>query len=273
LHRAIDRREDVAMLSLGICRQENDPPIRLGEAFAYSEVPLSFFETPWRMGQAPRDTATTITPPAALVLGCFPRGTELYSGPHAVAAARARSAEVAVILAQTGVSGLGFGAGAVRAIPRHVSRADGEAQIAAVLRDLDACCATAGITLHLENLPANETNLFNTVAEIVAFLERYGLERVRIVFDLRAALAEGDDPLAALAWLDWIGHVHVPAHLDEATGLRRLDFVEALIGAGYRGRVSVEAYPRALDEAAVAFGRELGALLRRIEAPATLAAR
>jgi sugar phosphate isomerase/epimerase len=110
----------------------------------------------------------------------------------------------------------------------------------------------------VENLPRTHSNVLNTVTEIVGFLDRHGLDGLRIVFDQRAALLEGENPADVIAHLERVGHVHIayPQIGGDAEATTR-DLVDGLLDAGYGGGFSVEPHGVPLDAGAAALGHRI----------------
>jgi D-psicose/D-tagatose/L-ribulose 3-epimerase len=136
-----------------------------------------------------------------------------------------------------------FGSGAARRIPDGVAKEDGEAAFAEALRIARDLGEQNGLRITLEPLNSGETNLVNSIAEAVDFLDRHGIDRVPIVADLWHIRLE-DEPFAVLhEHAARIGHAHVCG-----SGRRALadddwpwpEFVRELRAAGYAGPLTLE---------------------------------
>lgn len=133
----------------------------------------------------------------------------------------------------------------------------------------------AGVLLCLEPLGREETDLVNTVAEGIRFLEELDHPALRLQLDVKAMQSEGGsipDLIAQAA--PYVAHVHA-SDGRAAPGFGSLDFAPilgALRAIGYRGYVSVEAFdtapgPQAIAERSLACLR--AALARAGTAPPT----
>ncbi|HXT68711.1 MAG TPA: TIM barrel protein [Vicinamibacterales bacterium] len=228
------------MIEIGCCHGPDDLDSIFLREFDYREVTLSVFED--RHLPDPAASSRTLQPPVRIVLGVFPAGTSLFDGESSLQRALDRVAYVTDVVARSGARGLAFGAGAVRTIPPGLSRREGEQILSRVLHALAAGCAAAGAELFVENLPADKSGMFNTLDEIVRFMDDYSLPSTSILYDLRSAAAQREAPQEAILHIGRIGHVHVPFPDGEYrnspydTG----PLVNGLLKAGYARAVSLE---------------------------------
>lgn len=136
-----------------------------------------------------------------------------------------------------------FGSGASRAVPVGFSRERALDQFANTVRVVHEQASSRGVTLAVETLHSQETNLLNSVAEAAAFLEQRGLDGVQLVADLWHMERE-DEKLEVLDDLGHlIGHAHVAAAERRAPGQaddRIEEFLRHLRLAGYSGPCSIE---------------------------------
>ncbi len=245
-------------LAIGCCHGPDDAASPYLSGFEYREATLSVLEDADRNGADLGALAAGCAPPIEIVMGLLPRGFRLFDGPDSVAAALARAEYVADVLRRSGARGLSFGAGAARTIPPGMPRREGEKILAEVLARMAALCAAIGARLYIENLPVSQSGTFNTVDEIAGFLDRYAITEGRIVYDLRAAIRQGDPLEGALRALALIGHVHVP--YPPLPGTPSADsLLDRLLAAGYRGRISIEPEGTGVDEAVAVLGAHLRA--------------
>jgi len=111
-----------------------------------------------------------------------------------------------------------------------------------------------GAPLLYEPLNRYETNLFNTVAEAVEFLETLRTRNVRLLLDLFHMNIEEADVAGAIRRAGpHAGHVHFADTNRNAIGMGHLDvapIVAALRDIGYDGWVSAEVRPRPDGETA-----------------------
>ncbi|WP_203567520.1 sugar phosphate isomerase/epimerase family protein [Aestuariimicrobium ganziense] len=135
-----------------------------------------------------------------------------------------------------------LGSGASRRIPDEVDRQAGLARLAEVVGLADRVLSEAGLEVMLEPLRAQESNVFNDLAEGARFLDDHGLD-LRMVCDTFHMFSQDLTADFAVAHLDRIGHVHLSGHdrlpvSQDADAV--LDVAVALAEAGYQGRWSFE---------------------------------
>lgn len=125
-------------------------------------------------------------------------------------------------------------------------------------RELDALGEYAqkhGVPLLYEHLNRYETNLLNTVADAVAFLETLETRNVKLLADLFHMNIEEVDIAAALhAAKGWLGHVHFVDSNRRPAGMGHIDYepiARTLSEMKYAGYLSAEAiaYPDSLSAA------------------------
>jgi sugar phosphate isomerase/epimerase len=105
-----------------------------------------------------------------------------------------------------------------------------------------------GVPLLYEPLNRYETNLFNTVGEVLPFLQTLRTKNVRLLCDLFHMNLEEQDIASALRLADrQLGHVHLADSNRRAMGLGHTpmeSIAAALKESGYDGYVSAEVLPR-----------------------------
>lgn len=115
------------------------------------------------------------------------------------------------------------------------------------LNELGAFAATHDVPLIYEPLNRYETNLINTVADGVQFLETLNTPNVRLLADLFHMNIEEANIAEALIQGDLhIGHIHFVDSNRQATGFAHMNFepiVDAIKRMGYEGYLSAEAFP------------------------------
>ena len=103
------------------------------------------------------------------------------------------------------------------------------------------------VPLLYEPLNRNETNLVNTTADAVAFLDKLATNNVRLLCDLYHMSIEETDIPAALRAVDTkLGHLHFVDSNRRPAGCGSLDYgpiVATLEQIGYSGYASAEALP------------------------------
>ena len=128
-----------------------------------------------------------------------------------------------------------------------VSREQALAWLAESLNELGEHAASLGKPLLYEPLNRYETNLFNHVADTVAFLKTLKTRNVKILADLfHMNIEEASIADALRAGQGFIGHVHFVDSNRRAVGMGHTDFapnITALREIGYAGYLSAEAVP------------------------------
>lgn len=144
---------------------------------------------------------------------------------------------------QLGITMLVFGSGASRHVPGGFSRADALDQFESAVRTVHREAIRRGVTLALEPLHSEETNLLNTVGEGADFIRERQLTGVRLVADLWHMECERE-PLDALGDAgDLVAHAHVAAADRRAPGQaadRIEPFLRQLRESDYAGACSIE---------------------------------
>ncbi len=256
------------MRALGCCHGPDSLDAPALHVFTYREVTLSVLEVAAEEGKDVARYARGLRPPIAVVMGVFPPTMPLLGDSADREAIRRRADFVAHLVGRAGVERLVFGAGKIRSIPEGMSRSAGLAALAGVLGHLGEACARRGVELVLENRPAGASNVFNTVGEIVEFLDAHGLDDIAVVFDLKAAALQGEDLQTLERHRARVHHVHLPFpapdHIAGAPSV--VDAVRALVAIGYRSTISIEPDGLAISAAVAEFGRHVEAVWHESEA-------
>jgi sugar phosphate isomerase/epimerase len=139
-----------------------------------------------------------------------------------------------------------FGSGGARAVPEGWDHEAAVHQFEAACRIAGEVAVRNGITIAIEPLRSDETNLVNTVAEGAAIVESVGHPAVRLLSDLYH-VTEMHEPFADTgAAAAMLVHVHVAEPGSRAlpqagTADDTYDaYFSTLKGAGYDGRISME---------------------------------
>ncbi|MFM7101584.1 MAG: TIM barrel protein [Verrucomicrobiota bacterium] len=153
----------------------------------------------------------------------------------------------------------GFGAPAIIGsmqgrVPDGVERAEALGWLGEALDQLGPRAHALGVPLLLEPLNRYETNLFNTVADTLAFLDTLRTRNIRLLCDLFHMNIEEADVAGALRLAGpKVGHVHWADSNRRAVGFGHTDVAPvaaALRETGFDGYISAEVFP--LPEAATA---------------------
>ncbi|MBU1078949.1 MAG: sugar phosphate isomerase/epimerase, partial [Spirochaetes bacterium] len=127
------------------------------------------------------------------------------------------------------------------------SRDEVEARVAESLLRMAERAAAAGVGIVLEPVNRYEIDLLNSCSEAEAFLDRFGLDGVRIMPDVFHMNIEDPSIEGSLARIAGrIGYVHFADSNRRYPGAGHLDFpgmIGTLRSAGYRGWIGVEILP------------------------------
>ncbi|OHE88346.1 MAG: hypothetical protein A3G75_04245 [Verrucomicrobia bacterium RIFCSPLOWO2_12_FULL_64_8] len=149
-----------------------------------------------------------------------------------------------------------FGSPDQRSIPAGISRESGWRWAAESFAACGPAARGRGVTLCLEALPANLTNLLNTNAEVIAMVREIGHEGIRMMLDVKSMCAESlPVPENIRACRGWFHHFHANDANLRGPGFGKVDFkpiLQALDEAGYQGFVSVEVFDFAPDPETIA---------------------
>jgi sugar phosphate isomerase/epimerase len=119
--------------------------------------------------------------------------------------------------------------------------------LAAGLDRLNTLAGQLGVKLIYEPLNRYETNLFNTLKDGAAFLEKHQLGHTLLLADCFHMNIEEDDLAASIQqYIRHIGHVHFADSNRKPVGYGHTNFdpiANALIQGGYAGYISAEAFP------------------------------
>jgi sugar phosphate isomerase/epimerase len=149
-------------------------------------------------------------------------------------------------LAGLGVRTLVFGSGGARRVPDGFSRDEATKQIVTFGKMAAQEAASRNITIVLEPLRSQESNIVNTAGEGLKIVRAVNHPNFRILVDFYHLAEEKEDPAVLLEAGDLLKHVHVanpagrvfPMKADEAA---YAPFFANLRKIGYAGGVSVEA--------------------------------
>jgi sugar phosphate isomerase/epimerase len=232
-------------LVIGCCATLEDLPLLKATAgLDYIELPIakSFMGSSSEFESlVVRMRRSALTARAANV---FLPATLKVVGPEARPDAFAEYAATALDRAcRIGVALVVFGSGASRAVPRAYSRDRALEEFEAAVRLASTLASAHRVTLAIEPLHSEETNLINTVAEAAAFVRDRRLDGVGVVADLWHMEREGEQLEALDDAGDLVAHAHVAAADRRAPGQasdRIEEFLRHLRSTGYSGACSIE---------------------------------
>jgi D-psicose/D-tagatose/L-ribulose 3-epimerase len=232
-------------LVIGCCAALEDlPALEATAGLDYIEVPVakSLMGTAGQFDRhLIRMRRSTLTARAANV---FLPATLKVVGPEARPNDFAEYAATALDRAcRIGVALVVFGSGASRTVPSGYSRDRALEEFEGAVRLASALASARQVTLAIEPLHSEETNLINTVADAAAFVRDRRLDGVRVVADLWHMEREGEQLEVLDDVGDLVAHAHVAADDRRAPGQasdRIEDFFQHLRETGYSGACSIE---------------------------------
>lgn len=234
-------------MRLGCCISTEDQLAVLERAGAdYCELPVARAIVPAENGAAFERLAGRLADSAVPARACnvFLPGDLRVVGPDVDAERLDRYvAEALARMVRLGVGVLVIGSGGARNVPDGFERGRALDQFERLLRDVSVRAGERGVTVVLEPLRPQETNLLNTVAESADFLRARDVGPARLLADLYH-MREQDEPLSSLAEAaDLLAHVHVAGVGRAAPGPDAADlepFLRELHDVGYPGDCSIE---------------------------------
>ena len=149
-------------------------------------------------------------------------------------------------LKRLGVKVVVLGSGGARRVPEGFSRDDAFNQLVDFCRRIAPVARDNGITIVIEPLRKQETNIINTAREGLALVKAVDRPEVRLLVDYYHLAEEGEDPAIVAEAGALLAHTHVanpngrvyPMSPDESA---YAGFFSNLCGIGYQGRMSIEA--------------------------------
>ncbi len=157
--------------------------------------------------------------------------------------------------AQMGAKVVCIGIGRARAIPEGFSVQRAYDQFRDFLGFVTDVAAPKGITVGLEPLNREETNLINTIPESLAMLREVSRPSLRLVVDYYHLLLAGGSAADLEAAQGLVAHVHTAdanRRPPGTEGTDQLALLRALRACGYDDRLSIEARFTAFDREAPA---------------------
>ncbi|WP_233571656.1 sugar phosphate isomerase/epimerase family protein [Cellulomonas triticagri] len=197
------------------------------------------------------DTATAlqrhgIAPAVSLALG---EADDITSPDPAVVAAGLHRLREAVAFAAD-IGAVYVGGVTHSAMRRYLAppTPEGRASAVATLRTVAREAARRHVVLGVEYVNRYESNLLNTAAQALAFVEEIGEDNVVVHLDtFHAALEETDVVVPVEVAGHRLGYVHASENHRGALGTGTLDWprlLRALLASGYRGPITVESFSR-----------------------------
>ena len=148
-------------------------------------------------------------------------------------------------LSKMGVQVLVFGSGGARRVPDGFSKDEAWTQLVDFSRRAADEAKTVGITVTIEPLRTQETNIINSAAEGLKLVEAVNHPNFQLMIDFYHLASEKEDPSIVVRAKDHLRHLHVanpngrvfPQAWDE---FDYAPFFAALKTIGYDKRISME---------------------------------
>jgi sugar phosphate isomerase/epimerase len=149
-------------------------------------------------------------------------------------------------LKRLGVKVVVFGSGGARRVPDGFSKDEAFNQLVDFCRRIAPVARDNGITIVVEPLRKQETNIINTAREGLALVKAVDRPEIRLLVDYYHLAEEGEDPAIIAEAGPLLAHTHIanpkgrvfPLNADESP---YAGFFANLCTIGYQGRLSVEA--------------------------------
>jgi sugar phosphate isomerase/epimerase len=172
-------------------------------------------------------------------------------------------------LARLGVKILCFGSGGARRVPDGFSKDEAFAQLVAFGKRVAPEARAHGITVVIEPLRRQETNIINTTAEGLELVNAVSDPNFQLLVDFYHLASEKEDPAIVVKARDHIRHLHManpqgrvfPLAWDE---FDYAPFFDELRRIGYAGGISIEASSKDVPSEAP---RAIALLRRAFEGP------
>jgi D-psicose/D-tagatose/L-ribulose 3-epimerase len=145
-----------------------------------------------------------------------------------------------------GVQIIVFGSGGARKVPDGFSKEEAFNQLVAFAKQIAPEAQAHGITLAVEPLKSQETNIINTAAEGLAWVKAVNHPNFQLMVDFYHLASEKEDPKILVEARDHIKHFHIANPNKRVFPMSAAEydysgFFENLKKMGYEGRISVEA--------------------------------
>jgi sugar phosphate isomerase/epimerase len=177
-------------------------------------------------------------------------------------------------LSKLGVQTVVFGSGGARRVPDGFSKDEAFGQLVAFGKRVAPEARSRGMTIAVEPLRREETNIINSAAEGLALVEAIGDPNFQLMIDFYHLSSEHEDPAVVSRAKDRLRHLHMANPTGRVFPLAWEEFdygpfFAQLRQTGYTRRISVEASTKDLTGDAP---RAIGLLRRAFEAPSSSSA-
>jgi D-psicose/D-tagatose/L-ribulose 3-epimerase len=149
-------------------------------------------------------------------------------------------------MAKFGVQIQVFGSGGARKVPDGFSKDEAFQQLVTFAKKIAPLAQAKGITLAVEPLKSQETNIINSAAEGLKWVQAVDHPNFQLMVDFYHLASEKEDPKILVEAKDHIRHFHIAnpnkrVFPMNATEYDYAGFFENMKKMGYHGRISVEA--------------------------------
>jgi len=145
---------------------------------------------------------------------------------------------------EVGVSVIVFGSGGARSAPEGFAVEQAREQFVDVVRMAGDTAMKYGLTITVEPIHAGGCNILNRVEQGMVIVDRLNHPNVKLLADLFHMTKVGEPFANIVAAAGRFGHIHTgtPSLPETAEGeqLDFREFLDAVVKAGYDGRISVE---------------------------------
>lgn len=236
-------------MRLGICTGANFLQEAQDAGFDYVEFSTwdLLFDQDDDAFQAVRDKVAAVTIPVE-ACNCFIPANIKVTGADVDHDAVRRHMDIVLRrAAQIGISVMVFGSGGARRAPEGFPLDRARAQYADAVRLAAETGARYGVTIALEPLNERECNIFHLVEEGCRIVEGVNHPHAQVLADLYHMM-EMQEPFSHIVDAGpRLAHVHIDFPKDfpvvsEVELACYPQFVQALVQAGYQGRVSIESH-------------------------------
>ncbi|MDR1676255.1 MAG: sugar phosphate isomerase/epimerase [Tannerella sp.] len=256
---------------VGICTSIENASILKEAGCSYAEIGISGFFVPDRPDSAfvpNREKAATCVLPVSAGNIFFPGNLRL-TGPDVDLEKTLAYVDVAMRRAQqTGTKIFVLGSGGSRRIPDGFDRETAVEQFTELCRRIALLGEKYGVTVVLEPLRKEETNLIHTVREGMEIVRAVNHPNLQVLADFYHMACAGEDAQALVEAGASLHHCHIAEKTGRtAPGVHGDDFTpyfKALKQINYRGSLSIECNWTRLEEQAASAVAEVKRQIRRV---------
>lgn len=178
----------------------------------------------------------------------FPSELRLTGSAVDVSAALGYARRAFAAAVRLGTSVVVFGSSGARNVPAGFPLEDAWIQLRTLLASLAPVAEEFGITIAIEHLNRDESNILTSLADAGRMAREVGHPRVRLLVDAYHLRQENESPTILREVAPAIAHVHVAQAAErifpDGRDATFADFFAHLRATGYAGRCSIEAYTR-----------------------------